>query len=310
MNSSSSVSDAAFDLHSLDTLKRTVKTGAPDGIQTVAKQMEGLFIQMMLKSMRDASFKDGLFDSQQTEMFTSMYDQQIAQNIAGQNRMGLAEMMVKQMGGRMEAGEVIQKGTPAPYSLQSAKSDVMQSSASQVLTRPLRNLQEGSKNDNFITRLMAPAIDVARKTGIPHQLIIAQAALESGWGNNEIRTPAGKQSYNLFGIKATPDWKGEKTEITTTEYDNGVPQKIKATFRVYHSYSEALSDYAMLLTSNHRYRNVINSSTPEGAAKILQSGGYATDPDYAKKIINIIHKLKSEVNQAVESYQADFHSLF
>lgn len=316
MNSASFTQGAAFDLHSLDSLKLSAKNNSQDGIKAVAKQMEGLFVQMMLKSMRSASFKDGLFNSQQTEMFTSMYDQQIAQNIAERGNMGVADMMVKQLGGQAETPASVSGGSPRPLTLSNGVVLPYQRGTG-IFPRsdnPYPQRAEmspgGGQNNSFISRLMAPALEAARNTGIPHQLIIAQAALESGWGNKEILTQSGKPSHNLFGIKATPDWGGETTEITTTEYIDGVAHKIKSAFRVYQSYSEALSDYTALLTRNPRYQNITKSRSPETAAHALQAGGYATDPNYAKKVISIIQQVRNNVNQAIDSYKTDLSQIF
>jgi len=312
MNSSPLSSGAAFDLRSLDALKRTAKTDSQEGLKAAAKQMEGLFVQMMLKSMRDASFKDGLFNNQQSEMFTSMYDQQLSQDIASQGRLGFADMMVKQMGGQTDDVQRIASRAPVPLSLSNEIKSQPLYSMSRVVTAAKEVLAGATSDSNkgFISRLMAPAMAAAKQSGIPHQLIIAQAALESGWGNREIPTRDGKPSHNLFGVKATADWKGDTTEVTTTEYVNGVAQKVKAAFRVYPSYSEALADYAKILTGNPRYQNVTRASTPENAAYALQSGGYATDPGYAKKLINIINQVKGNVSQALKAYQGDINSLF
>ncbi|CNL76655.1 flagellar assembly peptidoglycan hydrolase FlgJ [Yersinia frederiksenii] len=302
---------AAFDLRSLDSLKLAVKNDASQGAEAAAKQMEGLFVQMMLKSMREASFKGGLLDSPQSDMFTSMYDQQIAQDIAGSGKLGFAELIMSQLTGeKVETGrgtggvpvELASslsnfKGMPVPVTPQSdAPSPARYSGASSA--------------HSFISRMLAPAIEAGGQSGIPHQLIIAQAALESGWGDREILTKEGKPSHNLFGIKATSAWKGETTEITTTEYIDGVRQKVKAVFKVYPSYSDALADYTSLLNNNPRYKNISQSSSPEIAAKVLQSGGYATDPRYANKLINIIQQVKQNVGQAVNAYKTDISSLF
>ncbi|XTZ39322.1 flagellar assembly peptidoglycan hydrolase FlgJ [Salmonella enterica] len=319
MNSAVLSQQAAFDARTLDQLKLAVKKDPKEGLKAAAKQMEGLFVQMMLKSMREASFKDGLFNTQQTEMFTSMYDQQIAQNIADKGKMGFADLMISQMTGEKSAtkgeaaatAEVPLHISPArfigiPLRLQPVEPEEERFRVTESMP-PERAAESG---DSFISRLLAPAMTVSRFSGIPHQLIIAQAALESGWGKREILTSEGKSSHNLFGIKATASWKGETTEITTTEYEGGVAQKIKAVFKVYSSYAEALADYTSLISKNARYKKVVNSQTPEIAAKALQSAGYATDPAYAKKLINIIQQVKSNVNQAVDAYSSDFSSLF
>ncbi len=96
----------------------------------------------------------------------------------------------------------------------------------------------------------------------------------------------------------------------TTEYINGVKQKIKASFRVYDSYEHALADYTKLLTKNPRYAGVAHSRSPEQAAKALQAGGYATDPAYAKKLITIIQKVKGDIKQGVEAYKNDLAKIF
>ena len=311
--------DAAFDAHSLDKLKLAARNDSPQALKAVAKQMEGLFVQMMLKSMRQASFKDGLFNTQQSEMFTSLYDQQISQNIADKGKMGFADLMVKQLSGKSDAvaetatatREVPLNISPArfigvPLRLQTEVPQQAQANNERAAQPAVPAIPGGG----FISRMMAPAIAVARLSGIPHQLIIAQAALESGWGKREILTEEGKPSHNLFGVKATAEWHGETTEITTTEYENGVAQKIKDKFKVYSSYAEALEDYTSLISRNPRYKNVVKSETPEIAAKALQTAGYATDPAYAKKLINIIQQVRNKVSEATEAYSSDFSSLF
>lgn len=305
MKSASFIQGAAFDTGSLDSLKRLAKNDAQRGLQGAVQQMEGLFVQMMLKSMRAASFKDGLFNSQQTEMFTSMYDQQLAQEMAAHGKIGLADAMLRQMGGSAAAG-----ASTTPVAHQFTADRTLFPPFVAPLSVSSRQSDVAIPGGGFISRLLAPAVEVSRRTGIPHQLIIAQAALESGWGNKEIRRENGQPSYNLFGIKATPDWKGETTEITTTEYINGVAQKVKAAFRVYHSYTDALHDYSALLVRNSRYQHVRQAKTPEQAALALQEGGYATDPQYAKKLIGIMQKIKNNIMQAANTYKTDLTSIF
>jgi len=308
MKSLPGVQGAAFDATALDSLKRTAKNDLQRGIQGAARQMEGLFVQMMLKSMREASFKDGLFNTQQTEMFTSMYDQQLSQELAGQGKIGLAEAMVQQLG-----GATMQSIGGKMVSLPSHSSAVVRALPQTSAVEPIvstRALNVSAPGGGFISRLLAPAVEVSRRTGIPHQLILAQAALESGWGNREIRQANGQPSYNLFGIKATADWKGDTTEITTTEYINGVAKKVKAAFRVYQSYADALHDYSSLLVRNSRYQKVTQATTPEQAAHALQEGGYATDPQYAKKLIGIMQQIKTNIKQATSAYKTDLSKIF
>jgi flagellar protein FlgJ len=139
---------------------------------------------------------------------------------------------------------------------------------------------------------------------------MAQAALESGWGQREIPAADGSRSYNLFGIKAGSSWDGPVTEITTTEFEEGVAKKIKARFRVYGSYMEAIGDYVKLLTNNPRYANVASASSPEQAAHALQKAGYATDPLYAKKLVSMIQQMKNAGEQVTKAYTHDLQDLF
>jgi flagellar protein FlgJ len=311
---------AAFDIQSLAALKKEANTSPNGALRKAAQQMEGLFVQMMLKSMRDATPEGGLLDSSQSRMFTAMYDQQISQDIAARG-LGLADVMVKQFGGEPETTTVHSASHEVPLALsQEARNNMPLQALNQAVRRAVPSLESAPlparptgpvlNNANFISRLSAPAQQVARESGIPAQLIMAQAALESGWGQREIPTQDGKPSHNLFGIKATGGWKGRTTEVTTTEYVNGIAQKVKAKFRVYDSYAHALSDYASLLTRNPRYQKVVGAQTPEHGAKALQAAGYATDPRYAQKLISIIQNVKGNLNQAVKAYQTDLGSIF
>lgn len=308
MKEAAMMSGAAFDARALEKLKQTAKQDPQRGLRAAAQQMEGLFVQMMLKSMRAASFKDGLFNSQQSEMFTAMYDQQLSQDLAAQGQTGLADRLVQQLGGTANGvsrpASPMAGVPPLTYQRTTARPPLS------TLAASASGMPDGAQTGGFISRLLTPAVEVSRRTGIPHQLILAQAALESGWGNREIRQQNGQPSYNLFGIKATPDWKGASTTITTTEYINGVARKVKAAFRVYASYAEALHDYSALLTRHARYQPVMQAKTPEQAAQALQQGGYATDPQYAKKLIGIMQQIKNNIEKTASAYKNDLSSLF
>lgn len=301
----------AFDVRSLDVLKREAGRASPGALKAAAQQMEGIFVQMMMKSMRDASFKGDLMSSQSSEMFTAMHDQQVAQNIAGSGQLGFANLIVRQLGGDSDTQLTASAPGRDPLALPGESLSAARSvTGPQRVPAPVTRAQPAEGAHPFISRLMGPAQAVARLSGLHPQLILAQAALESGWGRREIPAADGTPSHNLFGIKATGDWQGKTTEINTTEYLNGVKRKVKAAFRVYDSYEHALSDYARLLTKNPRYSNVVQSSTPEQGAKALQAGGYATDPAYATKLITIIQKVKGDIQQGVAAYQNDLSKLF
>lgn len=304
----------AWDVAALSELKSEVRVN-PQSKQAqlaVARQVESLFVQMMLKSMREALPQDGLLSSDQTRLYTSMYDQQIAQQI-GERGLGLAEAVVKQMSpipAIAPADNDSKNKVPLKFDLQTVvsyrnqKLDEMVRRAVPKLLPDNREPPAGF-NREFIMQLAQPARAVSQQTGIPHRLILAQAVLESGWGKRQIRQENGEPSFNLFGIKASADWKGPVAESITTEYENGVAKKVKAKFRVYHSYFESLTDYIRLLTQNPRYAGVAKATTPEQGAYALQHAGYATDPAYAKKLNSIIQQLKSMSDKVSKAYSVD-----
>jgi flagellar protein FlgJ len=306
MNAFDKLDQPAFDVRSLDTLKREAGRQSPGALKAAAKQMEGIFVQMMMKSMRDATFKDDLLNSQSAEMYTAMHDQQVAQNIAGSGQLGFADLIVRQLGGESDEPVV---STPGRDLLRPGLS-ATPATGPLRLPAPVSFAKPAEGAHPFIARLLRPAQAAAQQSGLHPHLILAQAALESGWGKREIPAADGSPSHNLFGIKATGDWQGKTTEITTTEYINGMKQKVKAAFRVYDSYEHAMADYAKLLTKNPRYRGVVQSDSPEQGAKALQAGGYATDPAYAKKLITIIQKVKGDIQQGMNAYKKDTDKLF
>jgi len=306
------MSGAAYDAQALNGLKRDAASDPQGNLKQVAQQVEGMFVQMMLKSMRAALPQDGILSSDQSRLYTSMYDQQIAQQMS-QKGLGLADMMVKQMS-NANAVPSETAGT-SPMALDD---EVLRTLPNQALEQMIRRAVPKApsaaplslNNGNFVARLSTPARVVSQQSGIPHQLIVAQAALESGWGQREIPAADGSPSYNLFGIKAGGSWDGPVTEITTTEFEQGTAKKIKAKFRVYGSYVEAMADYVKLLTNNPRYAGVANAPSPEQAAQALQQAGYATDPQYASKLVSVIQQMKNAGEQVVKAYTHDLKDLF
>jgi flagellar protein FlgJ len=148
----------------------------------------------------------------------------------------------------------------------------------------------GTLAENFVERMAPYARVAAEQTGVPARFVLGQAALESGWGTREVRGADGRNSFNLFGIKAGRNWKGPVVEASTTEYANGIPRRSLERFRAYGSYAEAFADYAEFLKSNPRYAGVLAGAGDAGAfASGLQRAGYATDPRYAEKLSQVIN---------------------
>ena len=320
-------SKLAVDAKSVDDLHLMAKKNPDEALQKVAQQFEALFMNMLLKSMREATPKDGIFDSQQTQFFTQMHDQQLAQKISTKG-IGIADMMVQQLSRNNKSIEpqtsisqtnailsTIHSNQQAPliegmhpndksgqlWSVYRTPSNAVMSAGKidseiEGLTAPIQvDIQKKSvpsQSGNFIDKLLPHAKTASESTGIPPNFMLAQAALESGWGKHEIRHADNSPTHNLFGIKAGANWKGDVVEKTTTEYINGVPQKAIEKFRAYSSYAEGLNDYAKLLMDNPRYAKVLNSTDAATFANGLQRAGYATDPMYAEKLMRILNSEK------------------
>ena len=319
MTDTQSLMSAAYDSRSLNELKHQASSDPKGKALQVARQVEGMFVQMMLKSMREALPQDGMMSNEQTKLFTSMYDQQIAQEM-GKRGLGLAETIVKQM---QPATAPDEKAGTVPMKLDNSfilsTVGAVQQPAQQLeqlvrkaMPRLPVSSPTGLPSDSreFIAQLPQPAQAASQQSGIPHHLILAQAALESGWGQRQILTRDGKPSYNVFGIKASGDWKGDTTDIMTTEYEQGEAKKVRASFRVYNSYFEALTDYVKLISNNPRYAAVANASSAEQGAQALQAAGYATDPKYAQKLVGMIQQFKSMGDKVVKAYSQDLGDLF
>lgn len=305
----------SLDVQGVDALRRTVRTSPQEGMKQASKQFEVMFMQMVLKSMREATPSDGMFSSSQEKMYTSMLDQQLTQKMSGRG-LGLAEAMFAQLKRTMgsEATQLPQgampdklmgapgatlapKIAPAPQTAPDAAISMTRApdlsfyEAATAQATLSRSVLPQAHVEQFVSRMLPAAQRASQASGVPAQLIMAQAALESGWGRREILKDDGKTSYNLFGIKADKNWKGPVVEATTTEYVNGVAQKTRASFRAYGSYDEAFTDHAKFLSTNPRYANVLATRDPAEAAHGLQRAGYATDPQYGGKLIRIMKQM-------------------
>lgn len=326
----------ALDVQGVQSLKHSVSRDPQAGLRAAATQFEALFMQMMLKSMREASPRAGLLDSEQSRFYESLMDQQWVQHLAGSGSgIGLAEQLIAQLEGQLPSAPPasgaapdsednliagIPRGEPVDLrgravSLPPRPVTVVEESAiavavpipeSPALDQPLQSpatapppaTAAGADDaEGFMARLRAPAESASRATGVPAELILAQAALETGWGRYRITTADGGDSHNLFGIKAGAGWRGETTEVTTHEYVNGRRTRVSEAFRVYESAEAAFTDYAQLIRDNPRYAAVLGAGNPEQAARALQAGGYATDPAYADKLIAVMQRSRAGLHR-------------
>lgn len=310
-----------FDFDSLQRLKRSVasvgdgrqpdpaelKNGVTDAEREVAQQFEALFIQQVLKQSRRAPLTD-LFQSESSKFVQSLADQQASLELARPG-IGLAQNIIDMIRSQRGNPDPL-AAAPLPEQVSSSRLPHLTSSVGenrrqvagsiddlitmlgQVKRAPERihSAIEGAPGHirDFVSRMSSAARVASEQSGVHAKLILSQAALESGWGKREILREDGSTSYNIFGIKAGSSWKGDVVHITTTEYENGVPRKVKEPFRAYKSYEEAFADYARLVGNSKRYADVVQAPTAEVAARRIQKAGYATDPAYADKLISIM----------------------
>ena len=280
----------------------------PDAaLKAASQQFEAIFLNMMLKSMRDATPESGLMQGEEGKIYQEMMDRQLSQLLASRGATGLAGLIERQLSGTkgapagaeskaadMVSGSRFEHGTLRsagvfllqPGNAGAASSSSVGSSQKPSATEPATGSSAPARE--FVERVWPHAMQAATATGVPAQFLVAQAALETGWGRAEIRLPDGRPSYNLFNIKAGSGWNGERATVQTTEFENGVAIKRTDSFRVYGSYAEAFRDYARLLDLP-RYAAVRGTNDPESFARGLQRAGYATDPAYADKLMRIMN---------------------
>jgi len=296
LSTSNANSSLAVDARALNELKRSAKANPDEALKKAATQFEAVFMNMLMKSMREALPQEDPMASESTRMFTGMLDQQYAQSLSGKGGgkgLGLADLMVKQLSKNQSA--VVPDAAVGTQSIGrlKAKLEAATRDAGEVKAQPGVAPKSGNPQD-FIRNNMDSAIEAQKSSGIPAHFILGQAALESGWGRREIKAADGTPSHNLFGIKATRDWKGATTAVTTTEYVNGVPHKTVEKFRAYGSYAEGFSDYANLMAKNPRYARAVGEQRDAAAfARNIQAAGYATDPLYAQKLTKVINQTLS-----------------
>ncbi len=276
---------AYTDLKGLGALKREARAQTPEALREAARQFESIFTRMMLKSMREASSGDPLFDSQQTGFYRDMFDDQIAVDMSSGHGLGLAEQLVQQM---QRAAAVREDGTASVPELSPAA--------------PATTKVEPVSDGDFLRGLLPSAVAAGRSLGVDPSTLLAHAALETGWGRSLPHSSSGKNSNNFFGIKAGANWRGESVSATTLEYQADTPQSQQAQFRAYGSANDSFSDYVTLLRGNPRYGAALNTGADAKAfATALQRGGYATDPKYADKLAAVAQRVRAVMDVSLKN---------
>jgi flagellar protein FlgJ len=262
----------ANDFKHFSALRKSARADDPGALREVARQFESIFTKMMLSSMRKASFGDALFGSDQADMYQDMMDDQLSVEMSQGKGLGLADLLIRQLSHGENVKSAEELAVPG-----SDKAFPVSDAAKQ----------------QFIEKMLPAATAAARELGVDPRAIIAQAALETGWGTSQPADATGG-SNSLFGIKGGVNWQGAAVTAATTEFDAGVAGRQDARFRAYGSVEDSVKDYVSLLRDNPRYSAALHTGTDVRAfANALQRGGYATDPDYANKLVSVAEQLAS-----------------
>jgi flagellar protein FlgJ len=282
------------DFTGLQKLKLQARESQASARAEVARQFESLFVAQMLKSMRAASGGKGLLDSDRSLFYRDMHDQQLATELAKSGGIGLAEVIERQLGGKPEARDASGKqvadyrAAPVWRSVPPLVAEAMAAARGDRVI-PSGPSDLGETPQDFLRALWPHAEQAARELGVAPEALLAQAALETGWGRHVMPGPDGQPSYNLFGIKADRSWDGRLVHTNTLEYQDGVAVRTRAAFRAYSSFTESFQDYVVFLRENPRYQRALAAAgDPESFVEELHRAGYATDPAYAAKLKNIL----------------------
>lgn len=350
--------NAYHDFQGLRELKKGAVEDDPEALKEVARQFEALFIQMILKSAREADEliggEESLLRSKEMSFFQGMMDEQFSIAMTQSNGgkgLGLADVLVNQLakapkesvsdvpedvrrGAQLLTEDVMQQlnnrrlrfsQTPlaaaansntqkqdrqaAAQAIQKAQRPPMAAASDKTGRKPLEI--EGlpvsadkrayfASPEDFVRHIYPMAEKAAARIGVDPKLMIAQTALETGWGKFMVPREDGSSSFNLFNIKADKRWNGESAEVQTLEFRNGQPQQERWPFRAYESLEESMHDYIDFLSANPRYQQALEKTAdPQAFAKGLQQAGYATDPRYAHKVMNIMDG--NTLNRALEN---------
>ena len=303
IDQNSKLASVYTDFSGLNKLKSAAAKDTPESRLETAQQFEALFIQMMLKSMRQASQGDELLGGQQMEMSRDMYDQQLAIDLASKGAIGIADLVMRQMGETISEQEpqaftgsldTVRKTGDGALSAAARSIDFsarLWGSSSTAETTPALPADWKTPQD-FVRQLQPAAETAAQQLGTRPEAVLAIAALETGWGQHVIPGSNGASSNNLFGIKANRGWQQERVVATTLEFEDGVMQTRREPFRSYASAHDSVQDFADFVTQNPRYQPALAAAdNPQRFVEELHKAGYATDPDYAQKVVSVMQKI-------------------
>lgn len=293
MLSATDTSAGAYtDLSGLHGITKQGRESQDEGLKAAAKQFESLFLHLMLKSMRDANkvfSEDNYFTGFESEFHQEMLDSQLSVSLTEGQGMGLADALYAQMQQQFGVGkgdEFLAAVKQSGYSAAPAPTDELAEVAVKALQQSGAISIDSPRE--FVDKLLPYAEKAGKELGVDPKALLAQAALETGWGKHMMRKPNGEIAFNAFGIKADKSWQGERVQVATLEYNGTTASKQRAQFRSYNSFAESFADYAKFIKSNPRYQEALAAAdNVNNYWQELQAAGYATDPAYTQKLARI-----------------------
>jgi len=301
---------AATDLTGLEQLRQRAAHADPGALKEAAAQFDALFIGMMLKSARAASLGKGIFDSQASSQYLELMDDQVALELARKGGLGFGKMLLEQVSPRGAEQQSALGADASPYTsstqtvanfaarlpamLRALSSgdevDPLDADAGTTAAAATEVAPSGDAVEHFVRRYLPDATAAARTLGLDPRLLLAQAALETGWGAATPQQPDGRSANNLFGMKAGDGWQGSRVAHWTMEHLTGVTTRKREVFRAYDRAADSFADYVDLIGGSPRYAKALaSSSDPDAYARAVSDAGYATDPNYADKWLAIYH---------------------
>ncbi|MCX8787625.1 flagellar assembly peptidoglycan hydrolase FlgJ [Vibrio parahaemolyticus] len=295
------------DISSLDSLRQKAvkegKDGEQEALHAAARQFESIFTSMMLKSMREANegFESNIMNSQNEKFYRQMLDEQMASELSANGSMGLADMIVAQLTAgqgndksetamRDAANSAVEYRRVDPKKAREIEKRLIESGE---LSRTSHAPAKFDSPESFVNSMKPYAEKAAKALGVEPSLLLAQAALETGWGQKVVQNARGS-SNNLFNIKADRSWQGDKVTTQTLEFHDNTPVKETAAFRSYSNYQDSFNDYVRFLNDNPRYETALQQrGDSESFIRGIHRAGYATDPTYADKVLQVKQKIES-----------------
>lgn len=286
---------------------------SPEGLRKAAQHFESLFLDMWLKSAREANesiASDNFMNTQEMQMHQQMMDKEMAIHLSKNGGVGLADVIVRQLSGEAPTevpGRAVSRVAVGGHERELSSDDLKARAhtgmavpdATDAEVREINSLAQrapGFSDKEAFVNTLKPIVEKAlQKAPLPLAGVLGQAALETGWGSQIITGNDGALSHNLFGMKAKSDSE-PSVAIGSMEFEFGRWVNRLSNFRAYPDWEASVRDYVQSLSADPRYQRVMEAGDDlsKFASGLMQSG-YATDPQYAMKLVDVAERIAEEM---------------